>query len=269
MLPSFIVIGAMKSGTSSLFHYIASHPNIVNSSKKETNFFKTPENFSQGINWYESFFKGSGKYAFEASPMYTTRPMNSGVPERMYSILPNIKLIYLLRDPIERIVSHYINDYAYRGQSLSFSEAIRTDNKYVLTSKYYFQIQAYLEYFSEKQILIIESEKLRKNPGKVMSDVFAFLGISDEYDGKADILEKKFNKSSSKYRVSLIEQELRKKTNNRYLKIMIGKMCKPFSEKIARPVLSSVEREMLCAELAPDVEKLRQFTGMSFSDWSV
>ncbi|MEM9772050.1 MAG: sulfotransferase domain-containing protein, partial [Cyanobacteria bacterium P01_D01_bin.73] len=100
MLPSFVIIGAMKGGTTSLHRYIASHPNVVTSSIKETDFFRSAKDYSKGIDWYESLFEGSGTYAFEASTNYTMRHKFPGVPERMHSVLPNAKLIYLLRDPI-------------------------------------------------------------------------------------------------------------------------------------------------------------------------
>jgi hypothetical protein len=113
MLPNFIIIGAMKGGTTSLYHYIASHPDIVPSSIKETNYFNTIADLCKGLSWYKSLFRNKGKYAFEASTNYTKRHIFPGVPERMYSILPKVKLIYILRDPIERIVSHYIHNYAH------------------------------------------------------------------------------------------------------------------------------------------------------------
>lgn len=259
----------MKGGTTSLYYYISSHPDIEPSSIKETDFFKTTDDFSKGLNWYKALWKDKGTYTFEASPNYTKRHIFPGVPERMYSILPHIKLIYILRDPIERIVSHYIHNYAHGRESRPFSEAIKDANSnYIQTSKYYFQLQAYLEYYQEEKILIIESEKLHKDPVKVLDDVFAFLGVAAEYNDKNAIFEKRFHTSGLKRRRSFIEQELSKKISNRFLLRAIRKISKPFKKTIKRPVLSSVEREILSAEIAPDVEKLRRFSGIDFSDWA-
>ena len=264
----------MKGGTSTLFRYLSDHPDIEPSSRKETNFFATTDCFSKGLNWYESLYeKNNAQYSFEASPNYTKRHVSPGVAERMYSVLPNIKLIYLLRDPIERTLSHYIHNYACGSESRSFSEVIKDTgdgNNYIQTSKYYFQIQAFLEYYSEKQIFMIESETLRKDPVMVLREVVAFLGITNEYySDSTRILKKCFHQSSNKKRRTLFEEELRKKTNNRFLLHQIKKICKPFRKPIEKPVVSSAERARLAEAFAPDVEKLRHFSGMKFLRWSL
>ena len=294
-MPHFIIIGTMKGGTTSLYRYISSHPDAGPSSKKETNFFQTNADFSKGLAWYKAFYKNTGKYCFEASPNYTKRHIFPDVAERMHSILPDTKLIYVLRDPIERIISHYIHNLASGRESRSFSAAIqdrtlnyyiqnyvnrRTSrpfagivqdiniNHYIQTSKYYFQIQAYLEYYSEKQILILESEKLNKDPAGVLREVVAFLEIPD-YHYDPDSFTERFHQTKNKKRRTFIDRELSKRTNNRFLLYTVRKMSKPFRKPIERPVVSSAERAMLAAEIAPDVEKLRQFSGIQFSGWSL
>lgn len=261
----------MKAGTSSLYRYIASHPDIIPSSIKETDFFKSNSDFNKGIKWYETLFQGNGKYAFEASPNYTKRNQFPHVPARMHSVLPKIKLIYVLRDPIERIKSHYIHNYANGREYQSFSEALERRNfginNYIQTSKYYFQIQAFLEYYSDSQLLILESEQLKKDPVKVLNHTFKFLKISANYD--MTLLEKRFHESSEKKRPSRLEQTLCQRTNNAYLLASIRKMTKPLRQSIEQPILSPSDKEMLMNEILPDIEKLRQFTGLTFSDWSL
>lgn len=137
----------MKSGTSSLFRYLCTHPDLVSFSIKETDFFTKDANFSKAISYYEDLFIGKGNYAFEASPNYTKYHKFPGVPKRIHSVLPNIKLIYVLRNPIESIISHYIHNYSVGRENFKFSEAIKENDNYILTSKYYFQIQAYLDFF--------------------------------------------------------------------------------------------------------------------------
>lgn len=110
MLPDIIIIGAMKGGTTSLYHYLASHPDVVASRDKETDFFRSRKHFSKGIEWYRQQFRGAGTHALEASPNYTKRHKFRGVPRRMHSVLPEAKLVYVLRDPVERIISHYMHN---------------------------------------------------------------------------------------------------------------------------------------------------------------
>jgi hypothetical protein len=268
MLPDFVIIGAMKGGTTSLYHYLASHPDIVPSTTKETDFFLTNDDFNKGLDWYESLFEKNGKLAFEASPNYTKRHLFPGVPARMHSVLPEAKLIYVLRDPVARVLSHYVHNYSHGRESRSFTEAIKDpDSNYIQTSRYYFQIQAFLEHYSDKQILFVESEKLHKDTQSVVYDVLKFLELSPEF--KASILEKKFHVSSKKKRRSALEQMLTRRTNSPYLRAGIKLITAPLRSSFESPKLSPVDRTLLEEAIAPDVEKLRQFSGMRFSNWSL
>jgi hypothetical protein len=98
MLPNLIVIGAQKSGTSSFYHYLTFHPEIFMSSHKELNFFCKELTWEKGMRWYKSHFQDkTRKIRGEVSPTYTQYPLYKGVPERMHSILPDAKLIYLIK----------------------------------------------------------------------------------------------------------------------------------------------------------------------------
>ena len=203
MLPDFIIIGAMKGGTTALYYYMASHPDIEPSSFKEINYFT--KNYSKGIDWYKSLFKTERKYAFEASPNYTKLHKFPNTPERIHSLLPKVKLIYLLRDPIDRIVSQYNHNYAQGRESLSLSEVIRNKNSkynrtrknlYIKPSKYNFQIEGYMKYFDRSQLLLVESELLRDNPQKILTEIAEFLDISPDF--KVQTLEKQFNQFQPK-----------------------------------------------------------------------
>ncbi|MBX2864705.1 MAG: sulfotransferase domain-containing protein [Leptolyngbyaceae cyanobacterium MAG.088] len=267
MLPNFIIIGAMKAGTSSLFRYISTHQNIEPSSFKETNFFKNDREYNKGIGWYEKLFVKNREYAFEASPSYTKRHLFPGVPSRIHSVLPKAKLIYVLRDPIERIISHYMHKQSHGSEFRSLSEVVKNiKGNYVQTSLYYFQIQAFLEYFSESNILLVESEKLRKMPVDVLVEIFDFLKIHPDYDPA--VLEKRFHESEAKTQPSKLERVIAKRTKNPYLRLSARKISKPFRQPIEKPILSKIERERLVEVILPDVEKLRGFSGLEFSNWS-
>ena len=109
-LPSFLVIGAMKAGTTSLYHYLHAHPQVFMPSIKELDFFVAGGNWGRGLHWYQKQFAGAGPGAVavgEASTMYTKYPSVDGVPERIAAHLPEVRLVYVVRDPIDRIRSHY------------------------------------------------------------------------------------------------------------------------------------------------------------------
>ena len=124
-LPTFLIIGTMKGGTTSLHRYLRQHPEVFMPERKELNFFldeyagppiDPPEerNWSRGITWYERQFAGAEdeRAVGEASANYSRYPTYPGVAERIAKIVPEMKLIYLMRNPIDRVLSHYLHDFA-------------------------------------------------------------------------------------------------------------------------------------------------------------
>ncbi|MEA3469299.1 MAG: sulfotransferase, partial [Thermodesulfobacteriota bacterium] len=110
MKPNFFLIGAARSGTTSLHKYLEAHPEIFMSEVKEINYFSNNRYWEKGINWYESHFKtATEKIRGEASTSYTNYPLIKDVPKRLFHYLPDAKFIYILRDPIDRFLSHYLH----------------------------------------------------------------------------------------------------------------------------------------------------------------
>ena len=128
-LPNFIIIGSPKSGTTSLFNYLIQHPDIVGITRKEPHFFNI--SYSKNLNWYKMYFPTksqliSNKITGEATPSYFIDPF---VPKRIFSVLPDIKLILLLRNPIDRSFSHYKHSFKDGFENLSFENAIAAEEK--------------------------------------------------------------------------------------------------------------------------------------------
>ena len=197
-LPNFIVIGAMKAGTSSLNQYLAAHPQITVPSVKEVHFFNLYWN--RGIDWYSNFFIGDGEVCGESTPEYSKYPIVPNVPERMNSILPNIKLIYLLRNPFERIKSHYMHMRIHGYEARSFDVAIRSNNfvnQYVCASCYYYQLLEYLNFFRMENIFIQPSDDLLKYRIPSLQNIFSFLGVDVNLD--SDVFFQKFNETRNKH----------------------------------------------------------------------
>src|SRR5438045_1060522 len=106
-LPTFIMIGSMKSGTTSLASYLGAQPDVFMTTPKEPRYFCDPRNFQRGVEWYRALFAGgvAASVRGEASTHYSRAMEYPGVPQRMAHLVPDVQLLYLLRDPIERIVS--------------------------------------------------------------------------------------------------------------------------------------------------------------------
>ena len=216
--PYFLILGAQKAGTVSLYRYLASHPNIVPAIRKEIGFFDQDTLFSRGYDWYQSQFPAresvGDRVTFEATPEYLYYP---AVASRLYSYDPGIKLIVLLRNPIERAISAWnmyrdlrLNQPDYLRSLLpecdqgarkmintmlasdSFpdaEEAMRTeineilagvavlDPGYVQRGLYCEQLQRYFRYFDREQIAIVESARLKAEPTAVLNELVQFLEL--------------------------------------------------------------------------------------------
>ena len=207
-LPDFIIIGAQKSGTTSLFNYLSRHPQVIPSFTKEVHYFdggKDPgiDTYARGSGWYRAHFPiktMSGRYTLtgEASPLYIFNP---AVPQRIFRLLPQVKLIALLRNPVERAVSHYYHERRKGREPLSILEAFDSEAKRIQTALqekdyknlnfinftylkrglYAEQLERYFNFFDKNQILIIKSENFFTNPGRAMIPVCRFLGIDHNF----------------------------------------------------------------------------------------
>ncbi|MBZ8180601.1 sulfotransferase family protein [Oscillatoria salina] len=274
-LPNLIIIGAMKCGTTSLHHYLNSHPQISMSREKELDFFLGKKKWQLGIEWYKSHFVGEAKIYGESSPNYTNYPRWENVPERMYSVIPQAKLIYILRDPVERIISNYIHQYATGKETRSINEALANfeDNSYISRSSYYSQLEQYLKYFPEKNILVITLENLSNQPQLTLEKVGHFLNIEPEFDFSQTtktLHSSVFKRRKNKWGELLSQTNLFKKIKKMppEIRYHLEKLIYfPFSEQISRPNLDEKLRARLINYLQKDIERLRKHTGDRFKYW--
>ncbi|SMO68129.1 sulfotransferase domain-containing protein [Fodinibius sediminis] len=274
MLPDFIIIGAMKSGTSSLFHYLQLHPEVGMSAIKEVDFFIAENNYGKGVDWYRSQFTGNFSKYGEASPNYSKAHYFAGVPQRMHDLLPDVKLIYLVRDPIERIISHYTHNYSEGREHRTIEEALETlsDNHYVMCSKYFWQLNHFMEYYQGAQILVMPSRELKYERHSALQRVFAFVGVDEMFYDPA--YEEQKHQSSQKRRKGRLSRLVLESPLIKTLKYYIPDAIKDPIKKatrpeITKPTLRPELRDKLREYLQPDVEKLQAFTGYSFSSWDI
>jgi len=247
VLPDFIIFGVSRSGTTSLYQYLAQHPNIEPCVVKEPRFFDMY--YDRGINWYRMNFPSKlQKSTFsklkhkkfitgEASGAYLQNPH---APQRIHDLNPNMKLILLLRNPVDRAFSHYIRKMKNGSEKLSFEEVIEQEKSriegeqekmeknenyyssiyhslaYITTGLYAIRLKRWLKYFSMKQILVLENGEFSREPEKVYNQAIKFLDLPKWKLPKYE----KF----SKQRLSL---KMNSKTREKLLEY-----CKPYNEEL-------------------------------------
>jgi Sulfotransferase domain len=181
MLPTFLLIGAMKSGTTTLQQYLTRHPQVYMCTPKEPNFFN--DHWHRGVGWYERLFARAGRAIArgEASVRYTNFPSDPECPARIASVVPDVRLLFLAREPVERIRSHYLHEVAALRERRPFAEALAQNPIYLDYSRYAIQLQRYLDHFPREQLLILRAEDLFRTPLEVLPEVYGFLGIDPSW----------------------------------------------------------------------------------------
>jgi hypothetical protein len=163
VLPTFLVIGAAKSGTTSLVHYLRGHPQ-VHLADFELHYFVAERRWRLGPAWYQAQFKGAGDEVAvgEKSPSYARHPYYRGVPGRIAALLPDVRLVYLVRHPLRRIRSEYLHRTLNGKERRPLDEAVLANPTYLDTSRYALQIEQYLQHFDRTQLLVLTAEGLRQ-----------------------------------------------------------------------------------------------------------
>jgi hypothetical protein len=280
LLPNLLVIGAMKSGTTSLHQYLSVHPEIFMSAEKEPRFFSDESNWNRGLGWYERQFPEPTPIRGESTPDYTKFPAITGPPKRIHSVIPDAHFIYLVRDPIERIISHYVDSYSFGRVNGTLSEELaRLDDCHLVNcSRYYLQIEQYLEYFDPGSILILSSEELRDDRRKTLETAFRFLGVDEtftsaEWETTHYPGEALRRKSRAGYGLLRLADVVRESPVRRYLPRQLIKPIHAFNRltarRIERPTMDEPLRSELSDYLRDDVDKLERFAGRRFDAWSL
>lgn len=181
-----LVIGAMKSGTTSLFQYLGDHPEILPSRTKQLNFFSDPEVWSRGLEWYGAQWPGASgaPWHLEASPSYTYPDRARQAADRIAGMDARIRLIYLIRDPIERIESHYFHGF-HRGEfagTRSIGDAVRRHPRLLDVTRYERWIDVYRRRVGDRRLLVLRTHDLDRDPSTTLGEVCRFLEIDPTFN---------------------------------------------------------------------------------------
>lgn len=267
MMPDFVIIGAMKCATSTLHDQLSSVSGISMSEPKEPNFFSDEQNWERGIGWYESLFERMPRSDLkgESSTHYTKRPTYPHCVDRMHKHLKHAKLIYVMRHPIERIVSQYIHEWSQRviEKDCSIDTAIDRYPMLVDYSRYSMQLLPFLERWGREAVLPVFFERLMRDPQPEFERIGRFLGRVSEMHWKLDDAR---NVSSDRFRRGPLLSAL---LENRYLQTVRRTLIpKDLRERVRsqlcyqhRPELSEQSVAKLHELLDPEMRILGQWLG--------
>lgn len=179
-LPDFVIIGAMKAATSTLHMQLSAQPGIFMSSPKEPNFFSDDAQWARGVDWYRSLFASApaGALCGEASTHYTKWPTLPEALPRLSDTLPGARLIYMMRHPVDRLISHYSHGWLERSIEGPIDIAMERHPELVDYGRYAMQIAPWLDVFGATSILPVFMERLIATPQIELERVCGFLGYA-------------------------------------------------------------------------------------------
>ena len=174
-----MIIGAMKCGTTTLADQLKAHPEVAFCRRKEPEFFSKNTDWRKGLDGYHALFDGvPGRVRMEASTGLTFYPFfNRGIWKDLYEYNPDLRFIYLVRDPIDRVISHYMHIRERGFTDLPIDEALRTIGLMLNVTRYHAQVSPYIETFGRDQVLILLFEDLVKDRERTLGKVASHLGI--------------------------------------------------------------------------------------------
>ena len=274
--PDFIIIGAMKCATSTLHEELAVQDGVFMSTPKEPCFFSDDEVYLRGMDWYTNLFSlaEAGDVCGESSTHYTKRPALPKTIERMREHLPrSVKFIYVIRHPIDRLISHYIHDWSDGRIRVPLEQAIERHSDLIDVGRYAMQIRPFIEEFGPKRLLLIPFEGVRDRPQCEFDRLCKFLGIEspvkwDKGPGARNVSSQRLRKNAIRDAVvwNPVVTRVRRTLGPQAIRDRIKGMW----QMKERPTLTEATRRYLSEVFDADLSMLSDWIGrrMSCADFS-
>ena len=269
-MPDFIIVGAMKCATSTLHDQLAVQDGIFMSTPKEPNFFSDDGVYKNGIDWYSRLFSDPNAVLNgESSTHYTKFPTYPLTIERMLEHgLQGTKLIYVMRHPIQRLVSHYIHEWSQGIYKVDINDAVNTYSELVNYSRYHYQLGHYLQHFSSNQILPMFYESLISRPEEELLRACEFIGYQGNpkwnYDMDAQNVSSQRIRKFPLYSL-LIDSPILAFLRRSLVPQAVRDRVKTSLTMKERPQLSDANNEKLCSIFDEDLASLGALFNMNLS----
>ena len=273
----FMIIGAMKSGTSTLAEILSMHPEVCFCQEKEPHFFSKTSDWKANLEDYKNLYNPQEEQICgEASTTYTCYPeFNKNIWDDLYKFNPKLKLIYIMRDPVERIVSHYMHNYLRSYTSESLEKAVLSQSTYINRTRYFVHIRPYLDIFGKEQVLLLTFEELMANKKMTLNKIADFLNIDrakfydfENVHANKSVGETKPDVRIDNFRKSNIVNPL-KPFVPKYLRTIASDFLYKMTEKKfnIRPNISEELKSVIWDLLILDVLEIEKLMGRKIIEW--
>lgn len=274
MLVDFMIIGAQKCGTTTLADQLAAHPEICFCSEKEPCYFDRTVDWRANLDTYHRLYHPQpGQQCGEASTTYTFLPEWPETHQRLYEYNPDLKLIYIMRHPVERVISNYAHRLVRSSVRTDPATAVFQDPVYVNRSRYGVQLRPYLQLFGRAQIKLIIFEEYFADPMAHLSDIANFLGIADSHFQRDEAPVRTSNKSTGEYylnaRLEHWKQKPLVKTLRKAVAPSLRTQLRRYTGKKleAKPEFDADLKMMLWRFLEDDVCMVEELLGRELTSW--
>ncbi len=257
----------MKCGTSTLHDQLAANSELFMSDPKEPNFFSDDDVYARGLDWYRTLFADAapGQLCGESSTHYSKRPTHPKAAERLIHALPNIRLVYVIRDPIDRIVSQYIHEWSQRDIRVDIDRAVQRHSRLVDYSRYAMQLRPYLEACGAERVKLVFFEQMMSESQGELDRIAGFLGIETGLHWQAS--RDAQNISSTRMRRSplrdvIVDAPVLATLRRRFVPQRLRDRFKGLWQMRERPSLSEASLAALRSRLDPDLAELGGWLGV-------
>lgn len=290
-LPDVVMIGAAKSGTTSLAKRLDQHPRVCLANPKEPEYFSHDERFVRGPGWYDQVWDAAqpGQLLLDASTAYTRFPQHPRTAARLARHCPHAKLIYLMRHPVDRAYSHFVHRFTkelFPGRPFdrSFEAHVLQDPMCLDSSDYKTQIELYLEHFPREQLLLLFTHQLARDEANTLRRVAEFLEIDPDLEalravsGQRENVMSDFRESRVRIQVTnaikslpavrellpLVPPEWRERG---YAALRLAGMGRKLQRGLTPPPMQPATRELLLERFRASNAWVAELTGEDLSAW--
>jgi len=268
-LPDFVIIGAMKSATSSLYQQLVAQPGIFMCTPKEPNFFSDDPQYAKGLTWYADLFAEApnGSLLGEASTHYTKLHTHPETVHRLAEYLPNARFVYVMRHPLDRLVSHYIHEWSTGVYQCDIGEAITIYPELIDYGRYAMQLEPYFEAFGNSAVLPVFFDRLLKEPQAELERICKFIGYNSPpkwHDLKPDNVSSQRVRRFLGYRL-LVESGPAVWLRRHLIPQSVRDLVKKKLSMKKRPVLDTEAQAMLEEEFDRDLAQLGKWLGIDLN----